>query len=86
MNHPCYFPESHPAQPDGRVYADKVDEYREVCREVAKNIITPVVDLPKLMKDWNIKAEDFYSDGTHLSAKGQRLYAEMVFSVLKTLL
>lgn len=86
LNHPCHFPESHPPQPDGRVYADKVDEYREICREVAKSLKATAIDLPKLMKDWNVQFEDFYSDGTHLSAKGQRIYAEMVFSVLQTLL
>jgi lysophospholipase L1-like esterase len=39
-----------------------------------------------LMKNWTVQPEDFYADGTHLSAKGQRLYAEMVFSVLQNLL
>jgi lysophospholipase L1-like esterase len=86
LNHPCYFSEPHPPQPDGRVYADKVDEYREICREVAKALITPVIDLPMLMKNWTVQPEDFYADGTHLNAKGQRLYAEMVFSVLQNLL
>lgn len=74
-------------QGNGLHYNDNMKPYDMAIREVAQMCQAAVIDLPALMAQRRVAPELFVvDDGLHLSALGNRLYAEMVFAALKEIL
>lgn len=74
-------------QGNGLHYNDNMEPYNSAIREVAQTCQATAIDLPALMAQWRAALDLFVvDDGLHLSAFGNRLYAEMVFGALKDIL
>lgn len=74
-------------QGNGRSYLENVAPYDPAVREVARSLEAWSIDLSELMHARRIDAQGFVAaDGLHLSARGNRLYAELVFAGLTPLL
>lgn len=71
-------------QGNGRPYKENFAPYNLVIRELAVTLNTPYIDLPSMMSAHRIAVKDFVdSDGIHLTAMGNRLYAEMILNGLQ---
>ncbi|MDX1487102.1 MAG: GDSL-type esterase/lipase family protein [Acidiferrobacterales bacterium] len=74
-------------QGNGMRYSDNMEPYNKAIREVARTCQAPVIDLPALLAERQVELDLFVvDDGLHLSAFGNRVYAEMVFGALKEIL
>ena len=85
VNHRINFTETEP-QSDGEYYGEKMERYNRICREVAESLDAATVDLSKLMAERKVDPAEFFADGVHLSASGNRTYADLVFGVLRPIL
>jgi lysophospholipase L1-like esterase len=73
--------------PNGKTYSANFAPYNEVVRQVAEELDTPTIDLPRIMQERQIDILSLVSeDGAHLSVEGNHLYADMVFERLKQIL
>lgn len=74
-------------QGNGRSYNENMVPYDPAVREVARELGASTIDLSSLMCSRQIDVEGFVAaDGLHLSALGNRHYAELVFERLQPLL
>jgi lysophospholipase L1-like esterase len=74
-------------QGNGVRYSDNMEPYDRAIREVAQTCHAAAIDLPALMAERQVPLDLFVvDDGLHLSALGNRLYAEMVLGALKEIL
>ncbi len=74
-------------QGNGLPYGDNMEPYNQAIREVAQTCQAPAIDLPALLAKRQVALDQFVvDDGLHLSAFGNRLYAEMVFAALQEIL
>lgn len=72
------------SQGNGQSYRENFAPYNLVIRELAVTLNTPYIDLPAMMAAHNIAVEDFVdSDGIHLTAHGNYMYAEMILAGLQ---
>ena len=87
VNHsPARDAEEHCA-PNGKTYSANFAPYNEAVRQIAQELGTPTIDLPRIMQEQQISIQALVSeDGAHLSIEGNHLYADMVFEDLKHLL
>ncbi len=86
----CVFIVNHtidtPAEPqcNGKFYDENYAPYTVAIREVAKALAAPAIDLPCMMIERGLVPADIVTeDGIHLTADGNRHYAEMVDEGLK---
>lgn len=73
-------------QGDGVSYYRRVAAYNAVIRKVAARARAPLVDWPGFIRRRALKAGDYLGDAVHLSAGGNRLYAESVFESIEGVL
>lgn len=70
-------------QGDGRQYAERVREYMDRVRAVARDLGAPVADIPAMMAERGVGLETMLRDCVHLSPVGNREFAAMVFERLR---
>ncbi len=69
--------------PNGQTYQAIFAPYNEVVRRVARNLHSPAIDLPDIMRQRGIDAGAMVcEDGLHLSVQGNHLYADMIFEAV----
>lgn len=74
-------------QGNGQSYKDNVQPYNIAIRQIAEESETSYIDLPSMMTRWRVDLAAFLTeDQIHLSADGNRTYADMVFDGLVTAL
>ena len=74
-------------QGNGRPYRENFQPYNRAVVVIAAEVRVPLIDLPAAMQQKNIDLSSFLDeDKLHLSKKGHKLYAEMVFEALRHLL
>ncbi|MFC1497484.1 SGNH/GDSL hydrolase family protein [Verrucomicrobiota bacterium] len=74
-------------QLNGKTYYDNFMPYNEAVKEIARDVGTPIIDLPVIMKNRKVDLKEFViEDGLHLSANGNHIYADMVFERLKEII
>ncbi len=86
-NHPIR--DDSPAdQGNGRSYTENFRIYQPVIRELAKELDLPLIDLEKEMLDAEVDLGELLAphDGLHLSLSGQQIYADFIFTRLKSLI
>ena len=72
------------SQGNDRSFQENFAPYNLVIRELAVTLNTPYIDLPSMMAAHKIPVGEFVdSDGIHLTAMGNRLYAEMILAGLQ---
>ena len=68
-------------------YRKNLAPYNTVVRQLAAELKTPAIDLPKMMRSGKVALEDICSDDRlHLSPAGNHIYAELVCRRLKEIL
>jgi lysophospholipase L1-like esterase len=74
-------------QGNGKSYKDNVEPYNIAIGQIAQELKTSCIDLPSMMAQRRVDLGTFLAeDQVHLSADGNRIYADMVFdSVLMIL-
>lgn len=74
-------------QGNGLSYSEAYRPYDAALRELSAKLTVPAIDLPAMMIARYVNLDEFLvADGIHLSAAGNRLYAEMVCDGLKACL
>ncbi|MFQ5936365.1 MAG: SGNH/GDSL hydrolase family protein [Acidiferrobacterales bacterium] len=74
-------------QGNRRSYNDNIKPYNAVIVRAAQHCAAPLIDLPSIMAQRDVDMARFLDeDGLHLSARGNRVYAEMVFDALARIL
>lgn len=72
-------------QGNGNSFNENFMPYNDSVRKLARELNTPFVDLPLLMRRRGIDLDDFLSlDLIHLSLEANDHYAQMIFEVLKS--
>ena len=70
-------------QGNGQSYKDNVEPYNIAIGQIAEELETSCIDLPSMMTQRQVDLGTFLSeDQIHLSADGNRIYADMVFDGL----
>ncbi len=65
-------------------YRENAAPYNAAIREVARELRASIIDLPKRLDERSVDLQAFLADdGLHLSANGNRVYADMVFDALR---
>ncbi|MEX0951735.1 MAG: SGNH/GDSL hydrolase family protein [Gammaproteobacteria bacterium] len=66
-------------------FRDNIAPYNAALRELAVTLNTPYIDLPSLMTSQNIDTDAMLAaDQLHLSAEGNRHYADMILAGLRS--
>lgn len=74
-------------QGNGQSYTGNVGPYNIAIRQIAEELQTSCIDLPSMMTQRQVDLDTFLAeDRIHLSADGNRIYADMVFDGLVTVL
>lgn len=74
-------------QGNGQSYKDNVEPYSIAIGQIAEELQTSCIDLPSMMTQRQVDLGTFLTeDQIHLSADGNRVYADMVFGDLVTAL
>lgn len=76
-NHRPYLPKA--TQGDGRSYLRRVDKYNSVIRRIAKDTDSTLVDMARKLKTTPPDRERVLADGVHLTAEGNRRYADIIY-------
>jgi lysophospholipase L1-like esterase len=75
---------------NGKSYNANFAPYNPAIKQVAVALKAPTIDLPAMMRRRRVDLNEFLSehedDNLHLSARGNHLYADMVFETLTLLL
>lgn len=70
-------------QGNGERYEDTYARYEAAIRALIVELGVPGIDLPRLMADRGVDLSTFLTaDGIHLTAEGNRIYAEMILDGL----
>jgi lysophospholipase L1-like esterase len=70
-------------QGNGQSYKDNVEPYNIAIGQIAEELQTSCIDLPSMMTQRQVDLGTFLTeDQIHLSADGNRVYADMVFDDL----
>ncbi len=70
-------------QGNGKIYKDNVEPYNIAIGQIAEELKTSFIDLPSMMTQRQVDVGTFLAeDQIHLSADGNRIYADMVFDGL----
>lgn len=88
----CLFIVNHPLMPvdgkflcqgNGRTYQENLAPYNDKVRQLADDLQTPYIDLPRQLRNDRIDLEKFLDvDGIHLTAWGNEIYARIVGDAL----
>ncbi len=72
-------------QGNGQSYKDNVEPYNIAIGQIAEELKTSCIDLPSMMTQRQVDLGTFLAeDQIHLSADGNRIYADMLFDGLVT--
>ena len=70
---------------NGKTYEENYAPYRNAVVETARSLRTRVIDIPAALQARGLTSHDLVvEDGLHLSARGNALYAEIVFRALQS--
>lgn len=68
-------------------YEENFAPYNPMVRQVAAELGAACIDLPAMLTERGLTAKDMVlMDGIHLSAEGNRVYAELVYSHLRKII
>ncbi len=75
-------------QGNGKSYRTNYRPYGQAIQQVARELAAPVIDMPARLRARKVRMTDFLrpSDGVHLSARGNEIYADIVAEALEELL
>jgi len=80
VNHPVTLRKNLHRQGNGSSIGKQLIPYNRTVRRLAKQREVQCLDLPELLKRRKVSAKTFLSeDGVHLSAEGNRVYANILF-------
>ncbi len=71
-------------QGNNRSYNDNFEPYNTAIREVARDCVALMIDLPAMLAQQRLALDRILAeDGMHLSIPGNRIYADLVFAALR---
>lgn len=74
-------------QGNGEPYEETYARYETAIRELLAELPVPGIDLPRMMEERQVDLATFLTaDGIHLTRDGNRLYGEMIFDGLASVL
>ncbi len=87
VNHCIATPRKNHVQGNGKDYMENFKPYQAAIRSAARQLMTPIIDLERMMQSANVVLTDLLGeDGLHLSERGNAVYAGFLLKGLLPLL